>query len=173
MSRLYPNEGHTTRAGRVVHRPQRFDPSDDSSNTIFAVISTTEPVHHVYKPRTEGQRRKLHDRITKSKRENIPMTLDDLENAPDKAKYLQAVSKEYSAMTDRGVFEVVDRKHIPRGSEVGQLIVLLTRKRDGRYKSRLVYNGRRQRFKITEHYSSPTLRSETLCAALAVGAIRQ
>ena len=34
------------------------------------------------------------------------------------------------------------------------------------------YNGRKQRYKLTSHYASPTLRMETLMCSLAIGSIR-
>ena len=88
------------------------------------------------------------------------------------ALYLQAAEKEFRAMSASGVLRTSDRNEVPAQSEIGQLIVLLTRKRDGRYKSRLAYNGRRQKYKITEHYASPILRPETLSCALAISTVR-
>ena len=71
-------------------------------------------------------------------------------------------------MEERKVLKVVDRSETKDAQEVGKLLWVLTKKRDGRYKARLVYNGRSQRFKITNTYSSPTLSQQALVAALTI-----
>ena len=112
--------------------PARFH--DDAEDTL-AILTTSEPVHHNAKSRTVGQQRKLRDKILEACKENLPLMIDDLKSAPDKALYLQAVEKEFRAMSDRGVLCIIDRNKVPAQSEIGQLSVLLARKRDGRYKS--------------------------------------
>ena len=73
-------------------------------------------------------------------------------------------------MFDRGVLKTIDRQLVPNNAEeAGSLIVLLTRKRNGVFKGRLVYNGRKQRYKLTSHYASPTLRIDGLMCSLAIG----
>ena len=161
-------QGYVTRSGRVIQRPQRFD---DDTDVALATIATTVDLTHRMKPRTDRQK-KLLRRIVQSRKNKVPLTIDDIEHSPHKVEYMEAISKEMEAMKTRKVFTTVERSRVKPNEEIGKLIVLVTRKRSGRFKSRLVFNGRRQKFKITEYYSSPTLKQETLFVALSLAARR-
>ena len=55
-----------------------------------------------------------------------------------------------SWLHERRVLSLVSRNEIPRDTEIGKLVIMLTTKRSGRKKARLVYIGRTQRFEITD-----------------------
>lgn len=166
---------YRTKSGRVVRLPSYLREtlgSDRVADSIYAIVTTSHSRLHVKKPVTERQREKLKQRILKSRQEQKPFSFQDLKNAPDKEHYLKAIEKEFNVMHERKVLETIHRSTMPDGAELGSLILLLTRKRDGRYKARLVYNGKAQKYKIGEYHSSPTLRHEALCCALAIAAQR-
>ena len=162
-------DGYQTRSGRVIQAPRRYD---EDSSTILAFISTSQDLTHKLKPRTSRQREKIKEKLQQKRRNNIPSTIEDLRMVPDGSKYLEAVKTEMKAMKDREVFETVKRSDVPANAEIGRLIVLLTRKRNGKYKSRLVFNGRRQKYKTSQYFASPTLKQETLRMALSVASKR-
>ena len=164
---------YTNSYGRVVRLPKRFEREGHNSNMeTHAIVTTTQSVVHTTKPRTQGQKDRLRKKIIEARFKQQPATFKDLYLAPDRDEYLRAIDKELSVMKTRKVLITVARNTIPNGSEVGKLVLLLTRKRDGRYKARLVYNGRAQRIKLTTYHGSPTLDSESLCTALTLAAKR-
>ena len=140
--------------------------------TVFALVESKEVLNYEPRKRTQRQKEKLLAKIKQAKREMKPLTFRDLENTPDKQDYLNAIDKELDAMTERNVLKVVDRTETKGVREIGKLLWVLTKKRDGRYKARLVYNGRDQKFKITSSYSSPTLSQQALVAALTVASYK-
>ena len=53
----------------------------------------------------------------------------------------------------RKVMVLVPKTAIPKGAELGKLIVLVTKKKDGRFKERCVWNGKQQRIKLRSYFS--------------------
>ena len=86
--------------------------------------------------------------------------------------YEDAIEKQLVSMDERSVFDLCDRENIPPDAELGRLAFILSRKRSGAYKARLIYNGSKQRYRITDTYSTPTLSAVSLRIALAVAAER-
>ena len=170
-TRIVPDfQGYVTRSGRVVNRPTRYE---EDNPELYAIITTTQEFLHKTKPRTQRQKEKIKARIIENKKNKIPTDFAELNRALDREQYLKAVKVEMQAMKDRKVFTVMKRSNVPNHAGIGQLMLLLTKRRSGRYKSRPVFNGRHQRFKLSDHYSSPTLRHETLCATLVIAARRR
>ena len=143
-----------------------------SEYITFAVITRLEPKEHEVRTRTPGQRRKLIQRIVEASKNKVPTSMKSLAGSPNRAEYEAAITKEMGAMEERSVFELFDRIDIPEGAEIGRLALILSRKRDGSFKARLIFNGAKQRFKITDSYSAPTLSPTSLRLALAVSAER-
>ena len=81
---------------------------------------------------------------------------------------MQAIDKELTAMTERGVLDTVPWPEGLETDKIGTLSLLLTKKRDGRFKARLVFNGRKQKYKITSYYGSPTLSRDALWFSLSL-----
>ena len=73
-------------------------------------------------------------------------------------------------MHQRGVLETIPRPQHLQKDKIGKLLLILSQKRDGRYKARLVYNGRRQKYKLTSYFGSPTLSRDALWTTLSVAA---
>ena len=110
-------------------------------------------------------------KIIESKKANQPITIYDLDrvtNLSDKQQYRKAIDSEFQPMEECKVLRTVPRTSVPQDAEIGTIMVMLTKKRDGRYKSRVVFNGRRQKCKLSAHYSFPTLRHEALHIALTL-----
>ena len=63
--------------------------------------------------------------------------------SPIRQEYMMALDKELAVMHERKVLQMVSRKQVKPGAEIGHLILLFTRKRDGRFKARMVFNKRR------------------------------
>ena len=102
----------------------------------------------------------------------MPSTTENVHTALEKEKCMKAVAKELESLKQRKVFTVVPRSESD-GHEVGRLVVLMTRKRDGTYKFRIGFSGRKQRFKMSEYSRSPTLKHETQFVALALTSERE
>ena len=67
----------------------------------------------------------------------------DLHNHPEQREYLHAVNTEFDVMRNRGVLQIKRPPNI-RPDQLGTLLLVLTKKRSGKYQARLVSNGRRQ-----------------------------
>ena len=78
------------------------------------------------------------EKIKEARQNNVPMTLAEVERSPYRQQYQTAIKKEFDAMFTRGVLKTIDRRLVPMNAEVGNLIVLLTRKGNDVFKSRLV-----------------------------------
>ena len=128
--------------------------------------------YHEKRKRTPGQKQKFLRRLQYARQTNTPMTYGDISGHEEEASYREAVEKEYISLAERMVFEKVNRADVPEGVEVGTGIVLVSKKRDGRYKARCIYNGRQQQYKLTPTSSSPTLDEDSLSIALASAAYR-
>ena len=61
---------------------------------------------------------------------------------------------------------------VPSHAEIGECIVLVQRKRNGKYKARCVFNGRQQKKKWLYSKSSPALDPESISLGLAYAALQ-
>ncbi len=152
-----------TRRQRVAHVAHEF-----GRDATFAILHTSSTKFHPQKVRTPGEARKLKEKIVSRRMQNVPAVFEDLsDNHEDKAKWLEAVSVEFGNMEENQVLKLIPKEQIDTSKEIGKLICLLDRKRDGRFKARLVYNGRAQSFKLSSSTASPTLSPHALTLALA------
>ena len=139
---------------------------------IGATVETVQQKYHEKRTRTPGQKQKFLRRLRFARQTNTPMTYGDILGHEEEDMYREAVEKEFTSLAERMVFEKVNRADIPQGVEVGTGIVLVSKKRDGRFKARCVYNGRQQQYRLTPSSSSPTLDEDSLSIALAIAAYR-
>lgn len=161
-----------TRTGRLTTVPSYLRESLPLSNSAFAVVTTSEELLYTPTQLTEHQKQKMSEKNRKARLNSQPMSYRDLKNHPDSHQYMQAIDKEVKAMPDRGVLHTVRRPINLQQNQLGKLLLLLSRKRSGRFKARLVFNGRQQKFKLTSYYGSPTLSRYALCTCLALAATR-
>ena len=75
-------------------------------------------------------------------REPDPTFVADALSRPDAAEWQRAIDDEVASCLQFGVWEECD---LPRGKQALPSRFVLERKRDGRYKARLVAGGHRQR----------------------------
>ena len=153
----------TTRSGRVSVPTNRYTPE------VHAIITTEEKTTHEHKARTPAQLEKLKLKILPSKLEQKPAVYKDIINHSDRQEYQKAVDKEITTLHERGVLQVVSRTKAAK-MDIGTVVILVTKKRSGKFKGRLVYNGRNQKYKLCDYSSSPTLSTETLTLALSIAA---
>ena len=151
---------YTTKGGRQTYRHNY-----PANRSMFTAI-TYENVHHKPRRKTPGQLRKLRKKILSSD----PSIYKDILGHPEEKHYKEAVEKELKALNDFHTFKKVRKTEVPSQAEIGKLVILVTKKRSGRYKARCVFNGSKQKFRITSNPSSPTVSPETLMITLAVAA---
>jgi transposase InsO family protein len=96
-----------------------------------------------------------------------PQSYKDAVSRPDKAQWLKAMQSEMQSHADNGTWEIVD----PKGKNIRNILGnrwVLVKKRDGRYKGRLVVQGFGQKHGIDyDETFSPVVRYETVRFILA------
>jgi hypothetical protein len=96
-----------------------------------------------------------------------PQSYKDTVSRPDKAQWLTAMQSEMQSHANNGTWEIVD----PKGKNIRNILGnwwVLVKKRDGRYKGRLVVQGFGQKHGIDyDETFSPVVRYETVCFILA------
>eukprot|EP00924_Labyrinthula_sp_SR-Ha-C_P005516 augustus_masked-scaffold_62-processed-gene-0.19-mRNA-1 protein AED:1.00 eAED:1.00 QI:0/0/0/0/1/1/2/0/470 len=125
-----------SRTGRTLKLPKRFE-----NSLNYFVYETSESKKHKIKNRTPRQKEKLKEMILDSKLKQHPRMYKDLANHPQKEEYDKAIQKELHHIHSRNVLSIVKRSEINTNDEVGKSIFVLTRKRSGLAKARLVFNG--------------------------------
>eukprot|EP00924_Labyrinthula_sp_SR-Ha-C_P008366 snap_masked-scaffold_11-processed-gene-10.43-mRNA-1 protein AED:1.00 eAED:1.00 QI:0/0/0/0/1/1/2/0/1256 len=143
----------TTRSGRKATML-------DLRKAVAFTVETTEDGTYKLKPKTLGEKKRLQQKIIEAKLKNLPNVYKDIKDHPEEKLYLEAVRKEINALETRGVMKLVPRSTLPQDVFIGKCTMLVKKKRNGKHKARCVYNGRKQRYKITTHRSSPTLNAE-------------
>ena len=137
----------------------------------FVTVKTQEPAEHSKKQRTFRETQKLREKVLKARLTGEPITFSDVNSDwEDFQEYRKAVDKELNTLETRGVLLPVRKDIVDKNAEVGETILLVSIKRSGAYKARLVYNGRQQRMKILPFAASPTLDPTTVSLALHVAA---
>ena len=171
MNSTEPNPPKTTKSGRIIRLPERYTPESFTAlKSCFVVLEAFETNKHKVKQKSERQKKKLVEKIISSKLTNTPNIYTDLSNQPDRKLYEEATVSEFTSLHDKGALKLVDRSSVPTNTEIGSIIVLLKRKRNGSYKARACFNGSKQKYKIGSDFRSPTLRIETLSTVLAIAA---
>jgi histone deacetylase 1/2 len=156
---------HIIETARSRQPPRLYVPS-----AHFTVVNKSSPFYSLRK-RTPGQKRKLLRKIFYPTEDDQVLFCDVNTNHPFYAEMKRAVEEEFTTMESRRVIVPIQRSELPdTASEVGQLLVLVKRKRTGVYKGRCVYNGRRQKIKIKADLNSPTLSFTSIFLALSIGA---
>ena len=152
----------------MVRQPQYLD-----DYVQFATLTTVEHKEHEVRTKTLGQKQKLVKKLMDASRNNLPTTYESIDRCEDADAYRSAIKTKLEAIGEREVLGLFPRNTVLRNSEVGKLAWILSRKRNGSYKARLIYNGFRQRYKISPNHSAPTLSPTSLRLALAVAAQRK
>ena len=96
------------------------------------------------------------EKYKKAKENNQPLSFRDLLNHLLRAEYQKAIIKKMNFIEQKGILTTV---FFPTGlhrEERWNLLLFLSRKRDERFKARLVYDGQSQRYKPMSNYGLPT-----------------
>jgi hypothetical protein len=93
-------------------------------------------------------------------------TLTQALASTDKDKWVEAMRVEITMQQQQGTHRVITRSDVPRGSQILPSKWVLTRKRDGRFKARLVALGNRET--VLENLYSPTVDAFTLRFVIAL-----
>ena len=128
--------------------------SRKSSPEVCALITMYKSIHHHQGPRTVAQRTKLQKGFNSSKQQNMPIAYG-IYNTLKKEHSTKLRSPKRWKSWERCVLTVVFPATLLRHAEIGQLVILLTKKRDGRHKTRLVFNGRKTKSNCLSQFPRP------------------
>jgi len=114
----------------------------------------------------------LSDYINKTLADGTPEHFKDAINSPDAPEWIVAIGEEFDALKENKTWDVVDRKDIPDGRSTVKCRWVFTKKRDGRYKARLVVKGYTQIQGIDfDEVFAPVVSFEAVRILLAVAAL--
>ena len=143
-------EQYTTRSGRAIHPPERFDPT----------------AHHAYYEVLHEEDYHIQDSMDdplafKASGDPDTMYYHEAMLAPDKREFLHAIVKEVNAHIENNHWELILKKDVPKDAKILDSIWAMKRKRDIRtrevykHKARLNIHGGQQEYGVhyTETYS--------------------
>ena len=155
----------TSRSGRKY---TSFDLNPHAA--INFTVETSENLNHIRRTRPPAQRKRLKEKIIHNYKTKTPAVFADLRkmNIKNKDPYIKAAQLEAKTLYDMKVCSLRKRRFLPKRCHLLKAVMLLTQKRCGRIKGRMVINGMSQTFKMLRFFRSPTLSEDSLKTACAI-----
>ncbi len=159
-----------SRSGRVI---TKFNLDPHAS--INFTVETSESLAHVRRTRTPAQKEKLKKKILENLKTCTPAVYSDLRkmkglSSVEKDKYVEAARLESQTLYKMKVCRLRSKRFLPKKTKLLKAAMLLTKKRCGRTKGRMVINGMSQTFKMLKFFRSPTLSEDSLKTTCATAA---
>ena len=104
---------------------------------------------------------------------DVPRNYDDVKLMKDAAKWQQATDAEIAQIERRGTYEILEQQSLRHDTPVLPSTIVYAKKRDGRYKARLVAGGHKQVTRLLYDFGSPTVSVTVLFLVLAVAVMME